>query len=261
MSAVFAQAAVRRDRTVVMAGLVAIIALSWAYMFYLAWDMRDMGMGMEMAMPSVQAWAAVDFILAFVMWAVMMVAMMTPSASPMILMYSKISRQRDKDRNPLLATGVFVVGYLIVWSVFSATAALAQWGLHSATLLSPTMVSTSPVLGGVLLIAAGAFQFSRLKYACLSHCRTPMGFFLTEWRDGSRGALKMGLRHGKFCVGCCWLLMALLFVAGVMNLLWVALIAAIVLVEKVAPAGYRVGRAIGLVTIGWGIWMVAAAIL
>jgi predicted metal-binding membrane protein len=261
MTAGFAQAAARRDRTVVMVGLVAIIAVSWAYLLYLAWDMRDMDMGMEMAMPSVQAWATADFILTFVMWAVMMVAMMTPSAAPMILMFSKISRQRDNDRGPLPATGVFLLGYLIVWTVFSATATLAQWGLHSATLLSPMMVNTSPVLGGVLLIVAGAFQFSRLKYACLSHCRSPMGFFLTEWQEGSRGALNMGLRHGRFCVGCCWLLMALLFVAGVMNLLWVSLIAAIVLIEKIAPAGHRVGQAIGLVTIGWGIWMAAVAIL
>jgi predicted metal-binding membrane protein len=261
MTAGFAQAAVRRDRAVVMVGLAAIIALSWAYILYLAWDMRDMDMGMEMAMPSVQAWASVDFILTFVMWAVMMVAMMTPSASPMILMFSKISRQHDKKRNPLVATSVFLLGYLIVWTLFSAIATLAQWGLHSATLLSPMMVSTSPVFGGVLLIAAGAFQFTRLKYACLSHCRSPMGFFLTEWRDGLGGALNMGLRHGRFCVGCCWLLMALLFVAGVMNLLWVALIALIVLIEKTMPAGQRVSQAIGLVTIGWGIWIAAAAIV
>jgi predicted metal-binding membrane protein len=257
------EAILKRDRTVVIAGLVTIIVLSWAYMFYLAWDMQqmDMAIGMEMAMPGMQAWRAVDFLLMFIMWSVMMVAMMTPSAAPMIMVYSRIARQRYQQQSPLLATGIFLSGYLIVWTVFSAAATLAQWGLHSLALLSPMMVSTSPILGGVLLIGAGIFQFTPLKHTCLSHCRSPVGFFMTEWRPGSKGALAMGLRHGTFCVGCCWLLMALLFVAGVMNLLWVATIAVIVLVEKVVPAGHWVSRAIGILVIIWGTAMIAGTVL
>ena len=248
----------KRDRVIVVAGLGGIIALAWAYVVYLARDMSNMTP--EMSMPNMQVWGTMDFVLMFVMWAVMMVAMMTPSAAPMILMHSSMERRRHADRNPYQATAIFLLGYLMIWTAFSAAATLAQWGLHTAALLSPMMVSTSPILGGILLIGAGAFQFTPLKHACLSSCRSPLGFFMTEWREGRRGTLVMGLRHGSLCMGCCWLMMALLFVAGVMNLLWVAAIAAYVLVEKVAPAGHWVSRAIGLVVIGWGVWMLAGAL-
>jgi predicted metal-binding membrane protein len=251
------EAVLKRDRTVVVTGLALITTLAWAYMFRVAWDMRAMDMGMEMAVPGIQPWGTAESLLVFVMWAVMMVAMMTPSASPMILTYSRVSRQRQDVARPLVATAAFVLGYLIVWTGFSAVATLAQAALHSAALLSPMMVSTSPVLGGVLLVAAGVFQFTPLKHACLAHCRSPLGFFMTDWREGLRGALAMGLRHGTHCVGCCWLLMTLLFVAGVMNLLWIAAIAAVVLVEKVAPAGHWVSRAIGVLVIAWGVWLAA----
>jgi len=149
----------------------------------------------------------------------------------------------------------------VVWTAFSAVATFAQWELNRAALLSPMMVSNSPLLGGMLLIGAGVFQFTPLKRACLAHCRSPLGFFMTEWREGTRGAFLMGIRHGAFCVGCCWLLMALLFVAGVMNLLWVAAIAAYVLVEKIVPEGYWVGRAVGLCVILVGVWMVSGTSL
>jgi predicted metal-binding membrane protein len=232
ISATFTETFLRRDRSVVLAGLGVIILLSWAYMGYLAWDMANMmdmsdaSMGMEMAMPTFQPWGIVDFFLVFIMWTVMQMAMMTPSAAPMVLTYSKINRQRHAQLKPVLGTAVFYLGYILVWMAFSATAALAQGGLHAATLLSPMMETTSPVLAGIILIAAGVFQFTPLKHACLSHCRTPLGFFMAEWREGKLGALVMGARHGAFCVGCCWLIMALLFVAGVMNLFWIAVIAA-----------------------------------
>jgi predicted metal-binding membrane protein len=135
-----------------------------------------------------------------------------------------------------------------------------MWGLHTAALLSPMMVSTSPLLGGALLVVAGAFQWSPLKRVCLTHCRTPLGFLMGEWREGTWGALRMGLRHGSYCVGCCWVLMALLFVTGVMNLLWVAAIAAFVLVEKVAPAGPWLSRVTGLLLAGGGAWVVVRAL-
>jgi predicted metal-binding membrane protein len=249
------EALLKRDRAFVIAGLVGIATISWVYMFHLA---REMGTstGMEMSVPRMQGWGAVDFVLMFIMWSVMMVAMMTPSAAPMILTYSRVNRQRHEQRSPLMATGAFLAGYLVVWTGFSAVATLAQWELHRAALLSPMMVSNSPLLGGTLLIGAGVFQFTPLKRACLAHCRSPLGFFMTEWREGTRGAFLMGIRHGAFCVGCCWLLMALLFVAGVMNLLWVAGIAAFVLVEKIVPAGHWVSLAIGLCVIAGGLWMV-----
>jgi predicted metal-binding membrane protein len=250
------EAALKRDRAVVIAGLGGIAGISWAYMFHLA---REMGttMGMEMGVTGMPGWGAVDFVLTFVMWAVMMVAMMTPSAAPMILTYSRVNRRHHEQQSPFLATGVFLAGYLVVWTAFSAVATFAQWELNRAALLSPMMVSNSPLLGGLLLIGAGVFQFTPLKRACLAHCRSPLGFFMTEWREGTRGAFLMGIRHGIFCVGCCWLLMTLLFVAGVMNLLWVAAIAGYVLVEKIVPAGHWVSRAIGLCVMVGGVWMVA----
>jgi len=254
------EAVLKRDRAFVIAGLGGIAGISWVYIFHLA---RKMGTatGMEMGVPRMQGWGAVDFVLMFVMWAVMMVAMMTPSAAPMILTYSRVNRRHHEQRSPFLATGAFLAGYLVVWTGFSAVATLAQWALHRAALLSPMMVSNSPLLGGVLLIGAGVFQFTPLKRACLAHCRSPLGFFMTEWREGTRGALLMGIRHGIFCVGCCWLLMALLFVAGVMNLLWVAVIAAYVLVEKIVPAGHWVSWGIGFCVIVGGVWMVTATFL
>lgn len=265
--ATFTENVLRRDRSVVLAGLGAIILLSWAYLGYLAWDMAnmmkisDVNMGMKMAMPAFQPWGPVDYLLMFIMWSVMMFAMMTPSAAPMILTYTKIARQQKTTIKPVLGTAVFYFGYLLVWMAFSAAATLAQGGLHAATLLSPLMETTSPVIGGIILIAAGVFQFTPLKYACLSHCRTPMGYFMTEWREGKLGALVMGLRHGVYCVGCCWLIMALLFVAGVMNLFWIAVIAAYVLAEKLLPGGHKVSWGIGTLMSGWGIWMILGVLL
>jgi predicted metal-binding membrane protein len=259
MPAGILEAALKRDRAFVIAGLGGIAGISWTYMFHLAGEMGT-SMGMEMGVSQMQGWGAVDFVLMFVMWAVMMVAMMTPSAAPMILTYSRVNRRYHEQRSPFLATGVFLAGYLVIWTGFSAVATLAQWELHRAALLSPMMVSNSPFLGGMLLIGAGVFQFTPLKRACLAHCRSPLGFFMTEWREGTRGAFLMGIRHGIFCVGCCWLLMALLFVAGVMNLLWVAAIAAYVMVEKIVPAGRWVSLAIGLCIIGGGVWMVTGTL-
>jgi predicted metal-binding membrane protein len=251
-------------RIVLIVGLVAMTALAWVYLLHLTASMSGMAtnghLGMEahtmaMAMPQANIWRSEDIFLTFLMWVVMMVAMMTPSAIPMIATYAGLNRGRDAAKTPFLATAVFLLGYLIVWLSFSVAATFSQWGLHSATLLSPETMAVTPLLGGVLLILAGIYQFTPLKQACLSNCRTPLGFLVTEWRDGPRGALIMGWRHGLYCVGCCWLLMTLLFVVGVMNLLWVALIAGYVVVEKVAPAGKWISRAIGLLTIGWGIWL------
>lgn len=253
----------RRDRSVVLVGLGLVVLVSWTYIIYLARDMANVmnmsntDMGMEIAMPAIQPWGIVDYLLMFIMWSVMMFAMMTPSAAPMVLTYTKITRQKQAAFKPVLGTVIFFSGYLLIWMVFSAVATFAQGGLHAATLLSPMMETTSPILGGIILIAAGIFQFTRLKYTCLTHCRTPIGYFMTEWREGKLGALVMGLRHGAYCVGCCWLLMALLFVAGVMNLVWIAVIAAYVLVEKLISGGHNLSYAIGALMVGWGVWMIA----
>jgi predicted metal-binding membrane protein len=235
----------KRDWTLVLSGLVGISALAWVYVAYLAWGMQPMDMAMEMAMPRMQSWSVLDLVLLFIMWAVMMVAMMVPAAASMILTFATISRRRREQHQPYVPTAVFLAGYILVWMGFSVLATLAQWVLHTAALLSPMMVSTSPVLGGVLLVVAGIFQWTPLKYTCLTRCRSPLGFLTTEWREGTWGALIMGLKHGGYCTGCCWVLMALLFVAGVMNLVWVATITAFVLMEKLVPRGDLIGRVAG----------------
>ena len=257
------KAVLRRDRIIVLCGLALITVLSWAYVFSLASDIQKMNvgaMGAQITMPRMQAWGVADFALTFGMWAVMMVAMMTPSATPMILMFANVNRRRQEQGVSYVRTSVFLAGYLVVWAAFSVIATAAQWGLHSASLLSPMMASTSPVLGGVLLLVAGLYEWTPLKHACLSKCRSPMGFVLNEWREGRWGAFLMGLKHGGYCAGCCWTLMALLFVAGIMNLLWVAAIAGFVLLEKVTPGGERLGRVAGVVFVGWGVWMVAGVL-
>ena len=253
MASGVAEIALRRDRIIVLSSLAVIIALSWAYVSSLASDMQNMDVATEIAMPQMQAWGVTDFALTFVMWVVMMVAMMTPSASPMILMFAGVNRRRQKQQVPYVPTSVFLLGYLVVWAAFSVLATAAQWGLHAVSLLSPMMVSTSPVLGGILLLIAGIYQWTPLKHACLSKCRSPLGFVLNEWREGRWGAFLMGLKHGSYCTGCCWSLMALLFIAGVMNLLWVAAIAGFILLEKVAPAGHRMGRAAGVLMVAGGV--------
>ena len=253
-------AVLRRDRVVVMAGVVALAALAWAYMVYLAQSTSGMGSGM--AMTQLQSWSAADFGLMFLMLAVMMVAMMVPTAAPMILLFATVNRRRREQERPYVPTGVFLSGYVIVWSGFAALATGANWGLHVNSLLSSMMgTSSSAYLGGALLLTAGIFQWSPLKYACLSHCRSPLGFLMAEWRDGAGGALRMGLKHGGYCLGCCWVLMGLLFVLGVMNLLWIAALAAFVLIEKVIHNGHLVSRVTGLLLAGWGVWMLAAELV
>lgn len=195
-------------------------------------------------------WSAV--MLLFLMWAVMMIAMMVPSAVPMIQAFLAVNERRRNSSGQLVSVGFFLLGYVAIWTSFSAAAALGQWGLHKAALLSPAMVATSPVVSGGLLLAAGVFQWTPLKRACLRGCRSPLSFLMSEWRDGAAGAFSMGLRHGAYCVGCCWALMALLFVVGVMNLLWVAVIALFVMAEKILPRGELLGYIGGaaLVTAG-----------
>ena len=245
------EATLRRDRAVVAAGLLGLAVLAWVYVARMAAAMPS---GM-MPMPGMAAGGDPGLAWLAGMWAVMMVAMMLPSAAPTILLFASVSRRRRLLGQPAIPVLVFTLGYLLVWTVYAAVAASAQWKLHHMALLSPALKSASPLLAGGLLVAAGVYQWLPVKGACLSQCRSPLGFFAAEWREGTRGALLMGMRHGSFCVGCCWLLMALLFVAGVMNLLWVATIAGFVLLEKLVPGGARLGRAAGVFLILWGVWL------
>jgi predicted metal-binding membrane protein len=190
----------------------------------------------------------------FAMWLVMMVAMMTPAVAPTVLLMLTIERRRHAER-AAARSSMFFVGYLAVWGLFSLAATLAQWALHDAALLSGAMGHAVPGLGAAILVAAGAYQFARLKSVCLRRCRTPVEGLAHSWRPGLGGALRMGLGHGLYCVGCCWALMTVLFAAGIMNPLWIGLLALAVLAEKLAPTGERIGRLLGLAMIAWGVWL------
>lgn len=244
-------ATLRRERLVVVSALLAVIGLSWAYLLAGAGTMQEMG---DMLMPmSSGPWDMNHGLVMLTMWAVMMAAMMLPSAAPMILLYGTIARARSARGEEVAGSAVFTAGYVAVWAAFSLAAVALQYGLEAAALLSPMMESSSVVLAAAILIMAGVYQWTPLKQACLRHCRSPLEFVMTQWREGRRGAFVMGMRHGAYCVGCCWMLMLLLFVGGVMNLVWIAALAAYILVEKLSPAGHWVGRATGLLLIGWGV--------
>ena len=243
------------DRLLVIAGMAGIIAISWAYLVI---EAGGMGGGMT-AMVQLRPRDATGLVLLFLMWAVMMVAMMVPSAMPMILLQAAVARKIEGGRSFAVSLGVFVAGYIAVWSLFSIAATVLQAFLERLALLSPMMVSNSPQLGGLILVAAGVYQLTPAKDICLKHCQTPIAFVAAHWRPGLGGAFRMGFHHGLFCVGCCWLLMALLFVGGVMNLLWIALIAAFVLLEKIARLGTRTGRALsGLGLMLAGGWLLVS---
>lgn len=232
-----------RDRLFVIAGLAGIVAVSWAYLVIEAGRMGDPSDSMTLMM-ELRPRDTTGLVLLFLMWAVMMVAMMLPSAMPMILLHAAVGRKIEAGHSFATSIGAFVGGYIITWTLFSVVAMLAQAYLEHLVLLSPMMVSKSPQLGGLLLVVAGVYQVTPAKDACLTHCRTPFAFVAAHWRPGTGGAFRMGFQHGLFCVGCCWALMALLFVGGVMNLLWIAAIAGFVLLEKIAPLGIKGGRVI-----------------
>jgi predicted metal-binding membrane protein len=238
--------------------LALLTLLAWGYLAMQGLH-HDMDMAASMAMPASQGWGIGMLAMSALMWCVMMVAMMLPAASPMILTHSKVHRQRTAAGRVAVPTWLFVVGYLAVWTGFAILAALAQWALHEAALLSSAMGRVGPSIGGGLLLAAGIFQWSSLKQACLSKCRTPLSFLLTEWRDGRWGAFVMGVSHGIYCTGCCWVLMLLMFVGGVMSLAWMAALAIYVLAEKVLPGGWLVSRAVGVLLIGAGVAVTAVS--
>ncbi len=251
------EALVRRDRLVMALALALMTLLAWAYLLSGAGMNMDMSMG-DMAMPMVMAWTPGYALVVFLMWWIMMIAMMLPSAAPMILIFGTVNRKTAAAGKPYVPTAIFLAGYLLVWAAFSLAATLAQYLLESAGLMSPAMATTHRVTGGVLLLAAGIYQMTPLKHACLRHCRGPISFITQHWRPGHRGALRMGIVHGAFCVGCCWVVMGLLFYGGVMNLAWIVGLTLLVLLEKLVPPGHWIGSLSGVVFLAWGAWLLLA---
>jgi predicted metal-binding membrane protein len=259
MEAVSPRRGVGRDRWLIVSGLGGIAAAAW---LYLALDAGPRPAGMAVssmgdAMLRVQPWTAAELAPHLLMWAAMMVAMMVPTAVPMTLVYAAVARKAARENHPVAPTFVFVAGYITIWILFSATATAAQSGLDQLALLSPAMSSASPLLGGGLLIAAGVYELTPYKHACLAHCRAPAHFISHRWRAGFPGAFRMGLGLGVYCLGCCWILMGLLFVGGLMNLFWVAAIAGFILLEKTLPLAGIFARVAGTAMIVVGLLSVS----
>jgi len=285
------EAILRRDRIVVAIALAIVALLAWAYVLHLSaemggasapapgdasremsgmdmpgmdmsgmdmpsMDMSGMDMGAAVA-PGFRTWAVADFAFIFTMWAVMMVGMMTPSVAPMVLLYALVGRKARMGGKPFAPTGWFFAGYVLVWVFFSIVATICQWVLASMAMLTPMMATGSSTVGGLVLIFAGLYQWTPLKDACLRQCQVPIAFLSSHggFRSYPVGALRLGIDHGIYCLGCCWALMALLFVGGVMNIAWIGGIAILILLEKTLPAGRLVPRLSGIILVAGGIWL------
>jgi predicted metal-binding membrane protein len=252
----FLSAVLRRDRLLVVGALVVVVAMAWGWLLAGAgMDMSALEMtamaGMDGWLMQPAVWTPIYAVLVFTMWWVMMVAMMLPSAAPTLLLFARINHRQEAG-SPLAPTAFFAIGYLLAWGSFGIIATALQWGLETARLLSPMLSTGNRWLGAGILVAAGLWQLTRFKTVCLRHCRTPLGFLVGNWQDGRFGALRMGIAHGAFCVGCCWFLMVLLFFGGVMNLYWIAGLAVFVLLEKTLPFGHRFGRMAGIALVATG---------
>lgn len=261
------EALLRRECLIVLAGLLLITVLAgW-------WVAIGAGTGMStLAMTTwrfpppvhaamVESWSVGHALVMFFMWWIMMIAMMTPSASPMILLYGRAYRHEQRQGKlpaGVVPTFVFVLGYLLSWAAFSAVATGLQWGLERVGLIHQMMMwSINPIFTAALLIAAGLYQLTPLKGACLEHCRSPAQYLAQHFQSGAAGALRLGWKHGAYCLGCCWFLMALLFAGGIMNLVWIAGLAIYILVEKVAPQGQLIARVAGALMVLVGLWVAA----
>ena len=275
------EAVLRRDRTILLFSLGSLALLAWICVAWFGTAMHDPALapagsdpapggmaGMDhgpaarVMAPGLAPWSMADFLLMLAMWSAMMVGMMTPSAAPMILIYGRVARQAAERGRPLAPVGWFAAGYLLAWAGYALLATALQWLLEQAALLTPAMAAANGRFGGLLLIAAGLYQWSPLKYACLTQCQSPLFFIQRHggFRADRSGSLALGLRHGAYCIGCCWALMLLLFVGGVMNLLWIAAIAALVLAEKALPFGRIVARVAGIALVAAGAALVAGAL-
>jgi len=241
--------ALKKEHFLVFLPLILLIVISWIYIFNLS---NSMGFMEEMSMMQSSEWIFKDFLAAFAMWSVMMIAMMLPSAMPMILVFSAVNKKSGESGKSFVPTWIFVFGYFLVWTSFSFIASLLQFILHNLSIISYELKLINPFASGIVLIAAGIYQFTNVKDVCLKNCQSPLSFVLNYWKEGKIGALLMGIKHGFYCIGCCWVLMALLFVAGVMNLLWIVIIALFVFLEKIIKIKY-LGKAAGILFILAGI--------
>ncbi len=241
----------QRDILAISVSLFGVTLLSWVYLVSIVATMDTEG-GMK-SIPSPE-WDATYFLMMFLMWAIMMVGMMMPSITPTVLIYAAVLKKSARQGMHVAPVSAFVFGYLVMWFLFSMVATLAQWGLDTLSLLSPMMVAKSGTLAAILLVTAGIYQWLPVKERCLVHCRSPIQFISRHWRSGNLGAFQMGVHHGSFCLGCCWLIMSLLFVGGVMNLIWIGILTLFVLLEKLLPYGPKGGRFLGAVMITAGIF-------
>jgi predicted metal-binding membrane protein len=246
------------ERPVVIGWVSTLVALCWAYLVFRVSRMGGAdvasvpGMGIGMEPPPPTPYRLSELLLLFAMWVAMMSATTLPSNTPALVLFARVNRLYHAVRRPYLATALFVLGYLFAWILFCAAATLAQWGLHDVGLLDHAMAVTNTTIAGLTLVAAGVYQWTPAKHACLQHCRTPLAFVLTGWRRGPWGAFRMGVTHGTYCTGSCWLLMVLLFAAGVMNLAAVAALALLLLAEKLLPGGEWIATLTGLALVAWG---------
>jgi predicted metal-binding membrane protein len=248
--------ALQHDRVVVLGGVALVVILAWGYLLAgVGMDMSMIGKAMD-HMP----WTAAYALLMFAMWWIMMVAMMVPSAAPTALLFAAIKRKQEAASHAPLGAGLFLAGYLTVWAAFSLVATLVQWGLEQAGLMAMGMTSNSRTLAGAVLLLAGLYQFTPLKGVCLRHCQSPLLFLGSHWSTSASGAFRMGFLHGAYCLGCCWFLMALLFIGGVMNLLWVAGIAIYIALEKMLPAGPWLSRTAGVLLSTLGLCVLAGSL-
>jgi predicted metal-binding membrane protein len=257
MSQTALESALRRDRWLVVATLLLVTTLALGYTYWLATGF-DMS---AMMSPEYVPWSQGYFLFMLVMWIVMMIGMMTPSVAPTILLYAEFARRSSLRGQVFASAGWFASGYLLAWSAFALAATLLQWWLEKWALVTPMMAGTSRALGGSILIAAGLYQWLPLKQACLSQCRSPLSFIQKHggFRPGASSALRLGLLHGGYCIGCCWALMLLLYVFGVMNLRWIAGLMVFVLLEKLVPRGEWIARIAGVLAVAAGIYLVTVA--
>jgi predicted metal-binding membrane protein len=240
-----------RDRVAIFTSLGLLTLLCWIYLIDMAVEMNAPGADITCIM-CVRTWTAREAGIMLMMWIIMMIGMMVPTALPMTLIYAAVAKKAAAQGSNIAPTLIFVLGYVVMWTLFSIAATAAQWGLDQFALLSPMMVTTSSLLGAAILISAGVYQLTPLKMSCLRHCRMPMFFISEHWRDGRWGAFRMGLIHGAFCLGCCWALMLLLFFGGVMSLFWIITITLFVLLEKIIPHGIGGAKLAGVLMILFG---------
>lgn len=247
-----------RDRAAALAGLGLVAAIGWIVLVHMSAGMTEPEAA-AVLMTRPQHSPGHGFGMVFAMWAAMMVAMMAPAAGPGLSAYLALARRRHPEQNTIPAATAFFAGYLAAWLGYAVLGAAAQWLLARMALLSPMGASANLYLSAGILTAAGLYQLTPLKRACITRCRSPLLQLMNGWRDGTGGALRLGLGQGSYCVGCCWALMALLFVVGTMNLAWMAIVTIFVLAEKLAPVRWHLDAFTGLVLVAWGGWLLADA--